>query len=213
MQIDFSATPYTVTGSGQKRSLHYFPHIITNFELVEAIKQGLVKTVAIDKRKEIAALPLEFKADREEIIQILKERVSYGLRPNSIGENILSIVAGMADGDARVGLQILKVAARDAESKYHETISLDEIKSAAKCARKYRMSYLLGKLNEPQRTIYEILRKSKKMSSGKLFEECRKSSNQILIDRSYRNYMQRMVELELVRESGTGRWKRYEIVV
>lgn len=65
IQIDFSATPYSVTGSGQKRALHYFPHIIVNFELVEAIKQGLVKTVAIDKRKEIAALPLEFKAERE----------------------------------------------------------------------------------------------------------------------------------------------------
>lgn len=65
IQVDFSATPYTVTGSGQKRALHYFPHIIINFELIEAIKQGLVKTVAIDKRKEIAALPLEFKAERE----------------------------------------------------------------------------------------------------------------------------------------------------
>lgn len=65
IQIDFSATPYTVAGSGQKRSLNFFPHIIINFELVEAIKQGLVKTVAIDKRKEIAALPLEFKAERE----------------------------------------------------------------------------------------------------------------------------------------------------
>ncbi len=65
MQIDFSATPYTVTGSGQKRALHYFPHIIVNFELVEAIRQGLVKTVAIDKRKEIASMPLDFKAEKE----------------------------------------------------------------------------------------------------------------------------------------------------
>ncbi len=65
IQIDFSATPYSVTGSGQKRALHYFPHIIVNFELIEAIKQGLVKTVAIDKRKEIAALPLDFKSEKE----------------------------------------------------------------------------------------------------------------------------------------------------
>jgi len=65
IQVDFSATPYSVTGSGQKRTIHYFPHIITNFELKEAIQQGLVKTVAIDKRKELAALPLEFKAERE----------------------------------------------------------------------------------------------------------------------------------------------------
>jgi len=65
IQIDFSATPYTVTGSGQKTTKHFFPHIIIDFELPEAIKQGLVKTVAIDKRKEIASIPLEFKAERE----------------------------------------------------------------------------------------------------------------------------------------------------
>ena len=65
IQIDFSATPYTITGSGQKRSQHFFPHIIVDFELAEAIKQGLVKTVAIDKRKEIAAIPLDFKAERD----------------------------------------------------------------------------------------------------------------------------------------------------
>lgn len=65
IQVDFSATPYSVTGSGQKRTRHFFPYIITNFELVNAIRTGLVKTVAIDKRKEIAALPLDFKADRD----------------------------------------------------------------------------------------------------------------------------------------------------
>jgi len=65
IQIDFSATPYSVTGSGQKRTRHFFPHIIVNFELVDAIKRGLVKTVAIDKRKEIAAIPLDFKAERD----------------------------------------------------------------------------------------------------------------------------------------------------
>ncbi|MFH0970563.1 MAG: DEAD/DEAH box helicase family protein [Candidatus Diapherotrites archaeon] len=64
LQVDFSATPYIITGS-KKRTKHFFPHIITNFEIVRAIKLGLVKTVAIDKRKEIASLPLEFKAERE----------------------------------------------------------------------------------------------------------------------------------------------------
>jgi len=65
VQIDFSATPYTVAGS-KKRTKHFFPHIIINFDLRTAIWAGLVKTVAIDKRKEIATLPLDFKAEREE---------------------------------------------------------------------------------------------------------------------------------------------------
>ena len=68
IQVDFSATPYVVTGSGQSRVQNHFPHIVANFELVDAIKKGLVKTVAIDKRKEFGAIPLEdleFKAERE----------------------------------------------------------------------------------------------------------------------------------------------------
>lgn len=84
LQVDFSATPYTVTGSALKRALHYFPHIITNFELMDAIKQGFVKTVAIDRRKEIAAIPLEFKAERE----------SGGVKGLSEGQRVM-LRAGM----------------------------------------------------------------------------------------------------------------------
>jgi len=65
IQVDFSATPYDVTGSGQNRIKHYFPHIIVDFDLKIAIRRGLVKTIAIDKRKEITDLPLDFAAIRE----------------------------------------------------------------------------------------------------------------------------------------------------
>ena len=65
IQVDFSATPYDVTGSGQTRTKHYFPHIISDFDLKVAIRKGLVKTIAIDKRKELSQLPLEFGAIRD----------------------------------------------------------------------------------------------------------------------------------------------------
>ncbi len=65
IQIDFSATPYDVTGSGQRRVRHFFPHIVVDFNLKSAIHSGLVKTIVLDKRKELASLPLDFKAIRE----------------------------------------------------------------------------------------------------------------------------------------------------
>ncbi|MBI5633133.1 MAG: DEAD/DEAH box helicase family protein [Nitrospirae bacterium] len=65
IQVDFSATPYDVTGSGQKRTKHYFPHIVVDFDLKTAIHQGLVKTIALDKRKEIATTELDYKAVRD----------------------------------------------------------------------------------------------------------------------------------------------------
>ncbi len=65
IQADFSATPYDVTGSGQKRTKHYFPHVIVDFDLNTAIRAGLVKTIAIDKRKELTDVAIDFSAIRE----------------------------------------------------------------------------------------------------------------------------------------------------
>ncbi len=66
VQVDFSATPFNDVGSGKNKHKVYFPHIIVDFDLKTAMRQGLVKSLVLDKRKEIGALPLEFKAERDE---------------------------------------------------------------------------------------------------------------------------------------------------
>ena len=65
VQMDFSATPYNDVGSGKTKRKLYFPHIITDFDLKAAMRAGLVKSLVLDRRKEIGALPLEFKAERD----------------------------------------------------------------------------------------------------------------------------------------------------
>jgi type III restriction enzyme len=66
VQVDFSATPYKDVGSGKHKRKVYFPHIVTDFDLKSAMRAGLVKSLVLDRRKEIGALPLEFKAERDE---------------------------------------------------------------------------------------------------------------------------------------------------
>ncbi|MDR0353534.1 MAG: DEAD/DEAH box helicase family protein [Opitutaceae bacterium] len=69
MQVDFSATPYNQVGAGKKAHAVFFPHIIADFDLMAAMRQGLVKSLALDKRRELGAVPneaLRFKADRDE---------------------------------------------------------------------------------------------------------------------------------------------------
>lgn len=66
-QIDFSATPYSTSGTGKKVKKHYFPHIIVDFDLTTAMKRGLVKTLLLDKRQELTELEhLDYKAVRNE---------------------------------------------------------------------------------------------------------------------------------------------------
>ena len=65
-QLDFSATPYKATGSGDKVRRDYFPHIMVDYDLKIAIQTGKVKTIMLDQRKEITdAATLDYKAVRE----------------------------------------------------------------------------------------------------------------------------------------------------
>ena len=69
IQVDFSATPYNEVGTGKKAKKTYFPHIVVDFDLKTAMRQGLVKSLVLDKRSELGALSndeLEFKAYRDE---------------------------------------------------------------------------------------------------------------------------------------------------
>jgi type III restriction enzyme len=65
VQMDFSATPYNDVGGGKNKRKVYFPHIVVDFDLKAAMRLGLVKSLVLDKRKELGALPLEFKAERD----------------------------------------------------------------------------------------------------------------------------------------------------
>lgn len=66
IQVDFSATPYNEVGAGKKRNRQWFPHIVVDFDLASAMRRGLVKSLALDKRKEVAALPLDFRSERDD---------------------------------------------------------------------------------------------------------------------------------------------------
>lgn len=66
-QIDFSATPYDNRGSGKNAHKCYFPHIVVDFDLASAMRQGLVKTLLLDRRQELTDLAdLDYKAVRDE---------------------------------------------------------------------------------------------------------------------------------------------------
>lgn len=72
VQVDFSATPYNErAGRGRNASSTkvWFPHIVVDFDLKQAMRAGLVKSLVLDKRREIGSVPLEsleFKAERED---------------------------------------------------------------------------------------------------------------------------------------------------
>ncbi|WP_182129300.1 AAA family ATPase [Nitrosopumilus sp. b3] len=148
-----------------------------------------------------------------DINQILTHRISYGLRDGCINDNLLSVLSKFSNGDARIGLQTLKIAANEAESNNSETITMDEIKLSAKRTRKYRLSLVLGELNEHQLKILDILKEHNNLRSGELMRIYRQRTQHDINDRTYRNYMMQLVDFALVKEGGTTKARTYEILL
>lgn len=117
-----------------------------------------------------------------------------------------------ACGDARVGLEILRKAGKKAEVIGSTRITKHEVKEAIREATELNKSGPLYKLNEHQKIIYKILEEKKKVPSGLLFKEYCKNVKNPVVDRAYRKYMEKMIELGLAKAEGKGRWKRYELI-
>lgn len=69
VQVDFSATPYIEKSPWKAGSKKYFPHIITDFTIQEAIRKWFVKSLTLDERKELTSIKdddLDFNAERDD---------------------------------------------------------------------------------------------------------------------------------------------------
>lgn len=163
-------------------------------------------------RSRLFLAEVEFPSYRtSEVIDILKDRIRYAFAPDSISHRLTELIAVWSNGDARVALQTLRAAAKIADTKKRDEISIEELKEAFKSARKSKRDYVKSKLDEHQRFLLEVIEKRRKISSGELFDLYAKSVPQPLGERAYRNQMEHLVQTGLVKDSGEGRWKRYEL--
>lgn len=149
--------------------------------------------------------------DKDAIFQILKNRILDGISSDCISDDLLSVVSGICDGDARRALQIVKLAARDAEVIGQDSVTVENIETAAKKTRSQTLSKVMERLSEKQKIIFDILKDNTKMSSGELFRIYKWLSKEEVNDRSYRNQMMALKELGLVKETGETKGKVYEI--
>ena len=148
----------------------------------------------------------------DELVDILKDRAEIGLRPGAIEPHLLRVIAVSAEGDARVAIATLRNAAKLAESRGASKIEKDDVMQSVKAARKLKVQQILSTLNEEMRLLYSIVEEHGEISSAELYQIYRERSKKPVAERTYRNYMDRLVELKLVKAEGDVRWRRYKVV-
>lgn len=147
----------------------------------------------------------------QEILDILKDRVEWGLVPGVLGNSQLEAITSRANGDARFAIGIMKVVAQNAEGQDLEKIPDSLLEQALS-----RAGPKVGKLNPQQGMILEIIKKQKSMGAALLYQEFLKSVKKRgmkpVVDRMFRKHLEFLLERSLIKCSGYGRWRIYTAV-
>ena len=102
-----------------------------------------------------------------------------------------------------MAIQTLKNAAYNAENDLSSKIKNKHIKSAYGSAKDIKKTYLLNKLTEHHRILHGLIKKAGEIKSGVLWlaymKECRKLGKQPIAQRTYSEYVNKLIELDLVR--------------
>lgn len=129
----------------------------------------------------------------EELVVILAERAQEALVDGSFDSVMLSRVAELADGDARMALQTLKKAAWLAENEAVKKIADSHVRRAWSSTRELKTQYLLGKLTKDHRILYDIVKYQSDILSSDLRQlyllECSRSKRRPIAERTFSDYI------------------------
>ncbi|MFB6147772.1 MAG: Cdc6/Cdc18 family protein, partial [Candidatus Nanohaloarchaea archaeon] len=106
----------------------------------------------------------------KELVDILEDRRDWGLEDDVVEKNLLHRIANRADGDARVAINSLRIAAEEAESQDLEEITEEVVDGAMPEAEEQNKSKSLDKLNRHQKTLYDIIEDEGRIEPGELYD-------------------------------------------
>lgn len=161
-----------------------------------------------------AATRIEFdRYSTDELVEILEPRVKWGLEGQDVlGRHQLRTIAEASAGDARVGLEVLRVSAQRASQRGLEMIPDDVIDGAVPEAKSEIRQRNVEILTDHQRVLYDIINDHGEIRPSELYEEYRKKTEDPKTDRTVRNYLKKMERYNLIRAEGHNRGRIYKSI-
>ena len=109
----------------------------------------------------------------DELKSILSDRAKLGFYPGTLSEEVLDVIVDYTAeaGDLRVGIDLLKRSALNAEERASTSISAEDVRSAYKKSRMLHLSRMIASLASGEQAILTILAKRAGAKEGGLKKE------------------------------------------
>ncbi|MGC9517056.1 MAG: ORC1-type DNA replication protein [Methanomicrobiales archaeon] len=180
------------------RAQEVFPGVRTG---VFAIVSDIEFRYALDKNVKSVFIPQEIvfnPYNREEIKNILTERVKVGFYPNVISEEFIDQITDetFSNGDLRVGIDLLRVSANLAEADASKSIEKRHLKESLKRSSSINLINTLKSLSNDEKIVLNIITISqeKNLTAGDLYKEFSKKSSA-----SYSSFNRILNKMEFLR--------------
>ncbi|MCU4740691.1 orc1/cdc6 family replication initiation protein [Halobacteria archaeon AArc-m2/3/4] len=148
----------------------------------------------------------------DELVSILEERASQGLEPGVVTDAQLRTIADDAAGDARVGIGVLRSAARRATREGVESVTDDIVAAAIPNARTAIRRETVEGLIEHQRVLYDVIADADEIEPSDLYEEYEQRVDDPKTTRTLRNYLTKMIHYDLIEAVGQKRGRSYRVL-
>lgn len=145
----------------------------------------------------------------DELTDIVAARAAHGLEPGAITTEQLRWVADVAAGDARVGLSILRSAARRADRENAELITDGHVEAAIPEGRQEVRSRSLDALRPEQRLVYDLVVDHGQISPKDLYEVYTDRVDEPRTKRTVRSWLNKLKQYNLVESHGSGPTRVY----
>ena len=124
------------------------------------------------------------------------------LSSESYTEETLRDVARLADGDVRIAIQTLRHAAYLAERENQGMIRPSHVERAWNSAKELKKTYVLRRLTDHHRLIYDLVVANPGIRSGDLWrtylKACKRKKLKPIAVRTYSDYCNKLVDIGLI---------------
>ena len=117
----------------------------------------------------------------------------------------------MASGRRSISIGILRTAAREAQRRNLEHLSMDVVEEAVPEGKSELKQKDLQKLTPHQRAVYEVIATVDEISPGTLYDRYRDRIDEPKTKPTVRNYCSKLEQYNLIRAEGQKRSRRYRL--
>lgn len=152
---------------------------------------------------------------------ILRERAEYAFLPEVLSEEVIPVAAAHAaklGGDARVAIESLWKAGREAERESSKKVELKHLKKAFESIDAVSSLKAVKHLKDTEKLLLKIIAESGLINSGELYKKYSKVEKKGLTERRLRDFLSRLekqglINAETVSLGNKGKTREFSLAV